>query len=576
MDEDKLTRPRLPLPPPRVVPSTDSAHSTVRTAARAAPTIESILSASASSSRSETSSVTRDPRTQLESGLVLWARLNALIVFGITILVVALHMLTRDTAFDRPPPWVQLGLGLLFVAAGFGLGPLRLNRRQLELADIVLPATAGVGFAWMVSTLPDAPPEARHLVFEVTAAHVLMLRAGVVPSSGARTAWVGLAAVSPGLLFYMTGYMSDVVPPLTAGLQMAIRCSATVVASALASRRIYGLRKQVAQSRQLGQYTLQEKVGTGGMGVVFKASHALLRRPTAIKLLLPDEVGESTLAQFEREAQLTSQLTHPSTIQIFDFGRNDSGVFYYAMEYLEGLTLYELVALTGKQGPSRTITLLVQVCGSLAEAHGVGLVHRDIKPANLMVCERGRVADVVKVLDFGLAKMRGQPSQTLSGLSGTIAGTPGFMSPESIMHPESVDARSDIYAVGAVAYYLLTGQELFGERPVSEVLLDQVNTDPVPIRVRRGAPIPLDLEHVIMSCLAKDPRQRPQSADELSERLLACSAAGAWSPARARAWWEAHRDLIQHRVRERTSSIQGSFAARPRGKKARRQGPSSA
>ncbi len=571
MNPDDLTRPKLPPPPARVAPHGDSATVTLRMVADAEWMGDYGASASASSSHPASHSATLDPRAQLESGLILWARLNALIVLGIGFLITVIRLSLGEVRVDHPPPWMQqLSLSAIFLAAGFSLGPLRLGARPLVFADYALNIASGIGFAWMVSRLMDVPSEARHFVFELTVAHVLMLRAGLVPSSGRRTVWIGILTTAPGVLLYISGHMSSGPAQASDVLEMMSRSAATVVASALASRRIFGLRKQVARSRQLGQYTLQEKVGRGGMGVVFKASHALLRRPTAIKLLLPSEIEESTLAQFEREAQLTSQLTHPSTIQIFDFGRNESGVLYYAMEYLEGLTLYELVQLTGLQPPGRSIALLVQVCGSLAEAHGVGLVHRDIKPANIMVCERGRVADVIKVLDFGLAKVRGQHSQTLSGLSGSIAGTPGFMSPESIVHPESVDARSDIYAVGAVAYFLLTGQELFGGRADFEVLLDQVNTEPVPIPVRRGAPIAADLERVIMSCLAKDPRQRPQNADELSERLLACSAARAWSPAQARAWWEANRELVQHRVRERSTTVQGSFDARLRVKPGRR------
>jgi eukaryotic-like serine/threonine-protein kinase len=379
-----------------------------------------------------------------------------------------------------------------------------------------------------------------------------------VPSSGARTVWTGVLTVAPGVIVYVASLITHALPAASAGLEMAIRCAATVVASSIASRRIYGLRRQVAKSHRLGQYTLEEKVGAGGMGVVFKASHALLRRPTAIKLLRPDSVGEDTLAQFEREAQLTSQLTHPSTIQIYDFGRNDTGTFYYAMEYLEGLNLYELISLKGPQLPGRTIDLLVQICGSLAEAHAVGLVHRDIKPANIMLCERGKIADVVKVLDFGLARVRAQLATTPSG-EATIAGTPGFMSPEAIIHPEGVDARSDIYAVGAVAYYLLTAEDLFGAKPDFEVLLDQVNTLPPPVSTRRTAPIAADLERLVMSCLAKDPKHRPQSADDLSERLLACHDARTWSRAHARAWWDSNRELVRQRVRERSTTIQGTF-----------------
>ncbi len=505
----------------------------------------------------------RERQSRLASGLVLWARINGLVVFSLTLLTEVLNRAVSGSLGGGPVPWVELAMCAYFAGASLALSRLRLYARGLEIADLVSTIGSGIGFGLLVSTLA-MPVEGRELVFQITMAHVLMIRAGVVPSSGRRTLWVGLLTVVPGLWLCTAGRGDSGVALLVVIAQLAIHCTATILASALASRRIYGLQKQVTKALRLGQYTLQEKVGSGGMGEVFKASHALLRRPTAIKLLRPEEAGQSTLTQFEREAQLTSLLTHPSTIQIYDFGRNESGVFYYAMEYLEGLTLHDLISLTGPQSASRTIALLGQVCGSLSEAHGVGLVHRDIKPANIMVCERGRVADVIKVLDFGLVKKHGQALNTLDGRAGSIAGTPGFMSPEAIVTPESVDARSDIYALGAVAYYLITGQYLFADGNDVVVLLEQVNTPPVSMSVRLGAPVPADLDEVIMSCLAKDPARRPQTAEELSERLAACADAQRWSQAHARAWWASHRELVQHRVSERAASIQGSFPARPR------------
>jgi len=343
---------------------------------------------------------------------------------------------------------------------------------------------------------------------------------------------------------------------------MVVPGLATVVASVLASRRIYGLQRQVNEARRLGPYTLVEKVGAGGMGEVFRARHALLRRPTAIKLIRHENAERGALSQFEREAQLTSQLTHPSTIQIYDFGRSEGGVIYYAMEYIEGLTLHELVELTGAQPAARVISILLQICGSLAEAHAVGLVHRDIKPSNIMLCERGRVADVIKVLDFGLVKLRGQPGNTLDSNSGLIVGTPGFMAPEAVVEPQAVDARTDIYSLGALAYFLITGQQLFAGVTNVAVLLAQVSTPPVPMSLRLGAEVPPDLDQVILSCLAKDPRQRPQSAEALSQRLLACRDAH-WSQAQAQAWWSSHRGLVQQRVREHSVRLEESIAKQP-------------
>jgi len=203
--------------------------------------------------------------------------------------------------------------------------------------------------------------------------------------------------------------------------------------------------------RRLGQYTLERKIGAGGMGIVYRASHAMLRRPTAIKLLPPDRAGEASIARFEREVQMTAQLSHPNTVAIYDYGRTPEGVFYYAMEYLDGINLEDLVRTYGAQPAGRVLAILDQVCGALAEAHERGLVHRDIKPANIILTERGGEPDVAKVVDFGLVKpiVTDDPRLTMS-MPGVMTGTPLYLSPESLTSPESGDPRSDLYALGAV------------------------------------------------------------------------------------------------------------------------------
>jgi serine/threonine protein kinase len=234
-----------------------------------------------------------------------------------------------------------------------------------------------------------------------------------------------------------------------------------VVAVAVAtacSRVIYGLRREVRLARRLGQYTLEEKLGEGGMGVVYRARHALLRRPTAVKLLKGERLGEASLRRFEREVLLTASLSHPNTVSVYDFGRTPDGVFYYAMEYLEGLSLEQLVAEEGAQPPGRVVHVLRQVLGALAEAHGVGLVHRDVKPDNVILCERGGLSDVAKVVDFGLVKDL-DAADALSH-EGMLVGTPLYLAPEAIRSPDT-DPRADLYSLGAVAYFLLTGKHVF-------------------------------------------------------------------------------------------------------------------
>ncbi len=295
------------------------------------------------------------------------------------------------------------------------------------------------------------------------------------------------------------------------------------------ARIIFGLQK-------LGRYTLGEKIGEGGMGVVHKASHTMLRRPTAIKLLPPERTGEADVLRFEREVQLTSRLSHPNTIAIYDYGRTPDGVFYYAMEYLSGVTLTELIKKHGPQPEGRVIHILEQVCGSLAEAHGAGLVHRDIKPANIMLCTHGGMHDVVKVLDFGLVQEVDRSEDTDLGNARSITGTALYLAPEAIEADSPIDARCDLYAVGAVGYYLLTGKPVFSGLSMIEVFRHHLHTQPTPPSARVGLPIGQDLEDIILQCLAKDRDDRPPTAGDLRDSLTACDSAGTWDQAKARAW----------------------------------------
>lgn len=304
-----------------------------------------------------------------------------------------------------------------------------------------------------------------------------------------------------------------------------------------ASRMSYALKVAVVESSKLGQYVLEEKLGEGGMGVVYRARHAMLRRPTAVKMLLPSASDDDAVRRFEREVQLTSQLTHPNTIAIYDYGRTQEGVFYYAMEYLDGISLDSLVQRHGPQPEGRVIELLTQICGSLAEAHDQGLIHRDIKPANILLNQRGRQFDLVKVLDFGLVKSLDAGDDAALTQARTILGTPHFMSPEAILSPDNVDPRSDLYAVGAVGYFLLTGKFVFEGKSLMEICDQHLNREPAPPSIHTFLPISADLERIILGCLAKRREQRPADAEALGEMLQLCVAAGSWTRAAAEQWW---------------------------------------
>ncbi|HZZ82338.1 MAG TPA: serine/threonine protein kinase [Gemmataceae bacterium] len=314
------------------------------------------------------------------------------------------------------------------------------------------------------------------------------------------------------------------------------------VAMLFIARQQRALQQAALAAKQLGQYALEKKLGAGGMGTVYKARHAMLRRPTAVKLLDVEKMSPAAVARFEREVQLTSALTHPNTVAVFDYGRTPEGIFYYAMEYLDGLNLDDLIRKFGPLPEARVVYLLKQVCGALAEAHAAGMVHRDIKPANIFLTQRGGLHDFVKVLDFGLVKSVGSPEQMNLTNPNAMLGTPLYMSPEAIHHPDSVDARTDVYAVGAVAYYLLTGTPVFNGSSVMEVCMKHAKDAPEPLSARGGRPITASLETLILRCLAKSPADRPANGMELRQAFEACVITETWTEIDAYAWWAGHPD----------------------------------
>jgi serine/threonine protein kinase len=313
-------------------------------------------------------------------------------------------------------------------------------------------------------------------------------------------------------------------------------------------------RKAAVEAKHLGQYRLEDKIGAGAMGVVYRGHHSMLRRPTAIKLLDVEKVNEASIQRFEREVQFTSQLNHPNTVAIYDYGRTPEGVFYYAMEYLDGIDLQALVDRYGAQPEERVIHILKQMCGSLYEAHSLGLVHRDIKPANVMLNRRGGEPDVVKVLDFGLVKAIDDSKQ--ANQTGGMSGTPLYMSPEAIQTPDLVDARSDLYAVGAIGYFLITGQPVFTATSLVELCQQHVSAVPDAPSQRVGRTISPELESALLACLEKKRAKRPQTARDLVSLLDRAPTAANWSIDEAEAWWGRH---------ERSASAASNLATRAAG-----------
>jgi serine/threonine-protein kinase len=415
----------------------------------------------------------------------------------------------------------------------------RLPLRVLEILEAAVTVLVCAFYAIMAT---GANTGIDVMVPVVAALAILIGRAIFIPTTPARTLFVSVvgsipSVVAAAIISYRLNIQTSIPRGIGPAVYAACWAGTGVAIATLASRIIYGLEQKVRTARKLGQYTLGERIGEGGMGAVYLASHAMLRRPTAVKVLPPEKMGEQNILRFEREVQLTSQLTHPNTICIYDYGRTPDGLFYYAMEYLDGFTLTELVEATGALPAARIAWLLRQVAGSLAEAHRIDLIHRDIKPDNIIVCERGGSYDVVKVLDFGLVKDFRSTDPALSQVNAAV-GTPLFMSPEAFTTPGKVGASSDIYALGAVAYYLATGRHVFEGGSLWEVTARHVTMPPDPL----PRDVPEALSKLVLQCLAKKPEDRPRGASELEKSFVAMQ--GGWSQDDAEAWWRDHRETV--------------------------------
>lgn len=314
-------------------------------------------------------------------------------------------------------------------------------------------------------------------------------------------------------------------------------------------------------NESIGSYVLGERIGSGAMGDVYRATHRLLRRPAAVKIIRDAEAPLGTQLRFEREVQLTAELHHPNTIAIFDYGRREDGLLYYVMEYLEGLDLDAMVQRYGPQPQARVVYFLTQICGSVAEAHAHRFVHRDLKPPNIFVCNWSGVSDLIKVLDFGLVR-DSRVDETLNEDNSALLGTPSYMAPELFESAALATPRSDVYAIGAMAWYLVTGQRVFSESSIPALLLAHREEDPGRPSARLGAPVDEVLESLIVDCLRKDPDARPQNADAMLRRLMTSPLAGKWTQEEAVAWWRASLHGGRAAVAERRAPSEGM--ARPR------------
>jgi serine/threonine-protein kinase len=482
-------------------------------------------------------------RAYLQARVRFFAAVAFVLVGAHYLFINSLRTLVGKPLSDFGNPVAATHLGtfvVLLLCFGLAVG-FKFSIRALSALDAFTTLSFVSGLTLLGYTARDSwAPE---MVVLVGGTLALVARATLVPSASHRTLLIGVlgaAIMVAGIYFISAAADQSHVPAYYATIA-ASWTALSVTATVIASRTIYGLRQRVQAAERLGQYQLSNKIGEGAMGIVYRAQHALLKRPTAVKLLRPEVAAKRAVERFRREILLTASLEHPSTVAVYDCGQSRDGNLYYAMELLDGIDFYSVVKRFGPLEPERVVHLLLQACGSLAEAHEAGLIHRDIKPGNMMLCQRGGVFDVLKILDFGLVKeSHPDPAQAKVSAENQIVGTPLYMAPEAIADPAKVDQRTDLYSLGATAYFMLSGHHVFDADERDVVFRQQLEAEPKRPSSRAPKPIPEALEDVILSCLEKKQSDRPESAAALSEKLTALGLAPAWTQARARAWWQTH------------------------------------
>jgi hypothetical protein len=468
--------------------------------------------------------ITKAERAVLFGAVVQWLP-GAISIF------VALFVAAAVTK-PRLSPRAAAAIAIVFeIASSYGIAAAELlQQRGLDLGN-----ATWIGLSWVgVWTL----------VFTI-----------VVPSSPRRSVLAALAASSSVPVMAVVSILAYPPPMLPNTRQFffvfVFPYLLVVVMAYVGARVLFALGDEVRKARELGSYHLLERLGQGGMGEVWRARHRLLARPAAIKLIRPLDarsgIGSEAARRFEREAQAIASLRSPHTVNLFDFGIADDGTFYYVMELLDGLDAERIVNKFGPMPAGRVIHVIRQVCHSLSEAESISLVHRDIKPSNIVLCRYGKDYDFVKVLDFGIAKAIHEPGSAEAALALTaltadhvVRGTPAFIAPEQALGALPVDNRADIYGTGCLAYWLLTGQLVFAGDTPMQLLVQHVQAMPEPPSARTELPIPKELDAIVLACLAKNPLDRPQTADELARRLEAVPVGVEWTPELARAWWETH------------------------------------
>ena len=467
--------------------------------------------------------------------------------YVVTDIVIASGTHVEDAAHG---PWGLMTL--IFSALSIGVAALatrvRLSPSMLQDLGLTYMVVATIGIEWGILWVsPSVPIEMLGLSWTVVWLAIFPL---IVPTTPGKTLVAALisASIRPLLLLVLVARGR---PMPEAGIWIVVTFPQVVgvFLSVIGAKVVYELARDVGRARQMGSYRLLEMLGRGGMGEVWRAEHAMLARPAAIKLIRPEALGQAEpearrnlMKRFEREARATATLGSPHTVQIYDYGVSSDSTFFYVMELLSGLDTEHLVQRFGPLPPARVVFILRQVCDSLAEAHMLGLVHRDIKPANVYLCRRGLQHDFVKVLDFGLVKAAAGSgrAETVITQRHVATGTPAYMAPEVAMAEEKVDGRADLYAVGCLAYWLLTGTLVFDADNAMQMMLAHARAVPEPPSKRTEQRIPPELDALVLELLAKEPQDRPQTAEQLRRRLETLPLDDAWDRDDAERWWRSN------------------------------------
>jgi serine/threonine-protein kinase len=494
-----------------------------------------------------------EPRFAEEQNALLLVRLRAvtfLLSAGLALVLV------RDLIFGGGPAWpfqAAATVAMVFLAALLSAARSGSDRglKVVETVAFGLAASVVAGHLWHAQLAGTARGDAASLAAGskdavIGTTIVLFTYALLIPAPPVR-AWRTIAAIAAcpvateALLFLAHPEVFRLARQVATVQRVGETVSLLVTAALLAGYGaflVHTMHVRARDARQFNQYRLRDEIGAGGMGEVYLAEHRLLKRPCALKVIRPERAGDPrSLARFEHEVRANALLSDPNTVDVYDYGRTADGTCFYVMEYLHGLTLDELVGRHGPMPPGRVIYLLRQACEALAEVHAVGLIHRDLKPANLLASRRGRRYDFLKLLDFGLVEVVGSRHEVGPGRERTVCGTPQYMAPEQITGDRAVDRRCDLYALGGVAYTLLTGRPPFEGSTAAQVMNAHVR-DAVAPPSRYRPDTPADLEEVVLRCLAKDPDGRFQSAEEVERALSACASANEWDARKAAGWWE--------------------------------------